>query len=354
MSTIYERIHRAPDQITKISIFNKNLEQLILEIIPRDSKLFFLVECIKMCIINDHESCIGEIIKHETVISGKHREYDWIASLLVKICYNSMKKFNTHDFKLFCSLLITNKKYGNQRTTIALTNILLKIMIDKKMFKYARNYFDDSFNQDGLYNLYKGIIECVSMNYEESLTSLKRAALFSNKHQDKIEKFKVIALILSGQLNTSYNWNKNLIAYKEACEAVKLGDREKLTRVIEEYKNIFWNDNTYFLIRRFHHLILHECIRKISVVYSRISLKEIEIKFKISKSLFEHFVYKNKINGVIQKGVFYSVISHRGPETIDLINTTSLNERILDCMIYPEIKKINFENYVPDSSKHYK
>lgn len=354
MSTISERIYKAPDQITKISIFQKNLNQLLGENVLKESNIFLLVECIRMYLNGDYQNCLNEIMKYESTISGINREYDWIICFLVKICFKSMKKLNKYDFRLFCSLLITNKKYGNQRASTALTNIILKILIEKKMFKYARNYFDVAFVQDGLYNLYKGIIECVSMNYDESLTCLEKAALFSNKHLNKIEKFKVIALILSGKLNTSYNWNKNLIAYKEASEAVKLGDRDKLTRVIEEYKNIFWDDNTYFLIRRFHHLILHECIRKISVVYSRISLKEIEERFKISKELFEHFVYKNKINGVIQKDVFYSVISHRSSELINLISTTSLNERILDSMTYPEIKKINYENYVSDSSKNHK
>ncbi|KRH92423.1 26S proteasome regulatory complex, subunit RPN3/PSMD3 [Pseudoloma neurophilia] len=354
MTTIYERIQKAPDQMSKMNIFEKNLDKLLLEDIPIDSSLFLLLECIKMYKNEKYEFCINEIMKYELTISGINREYDWIISLLVKICYKSMKKLNKFDFRLFCSLLITNKKYLNRRASLALTNIILKILIDKKMFKYARNYFNSDFEYDGLYNLYKGIIECISMNYEIALKCFKTASLLSNKHKTKIEKYKVITLLLLGKLSSSYDWNKQLFAYKEACEAVKLGDREKLVSIINEYKNVFWEDKTYFLIRRFHHLILHECIRKISIVYSRISLKEIEKKFNISKSLFEHFVFKNKINGVIQKDVFYSVISQKSPNEIDLINTTSLNERILDNMTYPEIKKINYENYVPESARNVK
>lgn len=354
MGAIYDKLNRAPDQITKEALFKKHLKELYEEDIPKNDLLYLIVHGMKLYQKEEYENCIKEILKSENVLSGLNRDSDWMISLVIRLCFKCMKKLNKYDFKLFCSLLISNKKAGNKRTSLTLTNILLKILVEKKMYKYARNYFDGSYDHDGLYNFYKGIIECISMNYENALHCLRIAAVYLDKHQSKIEKYKIITLLLSGRLTCSYPWTHGLTAYKEACEAVKLGDRSKLERVIEEYKNIFWQDGTYFLVTRFHHLILHECIRKISVVYSRIALKEIEKKFKIPKRIFEQFVYENKINGIIQKDIFYSVITKKNVNSVDLLNTASLNERILDNMTYPEIKKINYENYVTEAQKNLK
>lgn len=78
-----------------------------------------------------------------------------------------------------------------------------------------------------------------------------------------------------------------------------MGDRNRLKEVIEEHKSVYWEDKTYFLMCRLHHLVMQEGIRKIALVYARISLDEIEEVFKIPRNIFEKYVHENRIRGII-------------------------------------------------------
>lgn len=269
-----------------------------------------------------------------------------MVSYIVRACFISMKKLNDYDLRLFCNLLITNRKYGNAKTSLALNNIVLKILIEKKMFCFARNYLNDEYKDDSKYNFYKGIIECVSMEYEDALCSFRLAMALSDRYTSKVRKYECVTLMLLGKLDKSYKWCKSLCAYKEACDAVKMGDRKKLERVIEEYKSAFWEDKTFFLVCRLHHLIVQEGIRKISLVYTRISLKDVREKYEIPEDLFIKYIEDKKIRGVVQNDVYISGSVPPMHRTLRLLDTLRLNEKCHERMRYPKIKKINYENYV--------
>lgn len=351
---ILTQILRAPDQQSKYALLTKHLPELLKTEAKGDNLVVFLIKMLKLQGEDDHSECIRRVIKNQNNLSGLRRENDWIVCLIVKACFKSMKRFNDYDFRFFCNLLITNKKYENVKTSLALNNIVLKILIEKKMFYFARNYLSDDYKDDGKYNFYKGIIQCVSMEYEDALVSFRLAMALSDRYNNKIHKYECVTLMLLGRLGKSFKWNNNLCAYKEACDAVKMGDRKKLEAVLEEYKSVFWDDRTYFLVCRLHHLILQEGIRKISLVYSRISLKDVQEKYRIPENLFRKFIDEKKIRGIIKNNVYISGSIQPVNQELRLLDTLRLNERCLEKMSYPKIKKINYENYVRGSENKVK
>ncbi|ELQ74370.1 26S proteasome regulatory complex, subunit RPN3/PSMD3 [Trachipleistophora hominis] len=340
------QILKAPDQQTKCNLLSQHLPALLTADIKGDSLIAFLLKILKMQQREEHAECIKKITKNQNNLSGVRRENDWVVSYIVRACFISMKKLNDYDLRLFCNLLITNRKYGNAKTSLALNNIVLKILIEKKMFWYARNYLNDEYCDDSKYNLYKGIVRCVSMEYEDALRSFRLAMALSDRYTSKVRKYECVTLMLLGRMDKSYRWCKSLCAYKEACDAVKMGDRKKLGRVIEEYKSAFWEDKTFFLVCRLHHLIVQEGIRKISLVYTRISLQDVQEKYGIAEELFTRYVKDRKIRGIVQNGVYISGSVPPLRRTLRLLDTLRLNEKCSERMRYPRIKKINYENYV--------
>ena len=87
----YDLIRKAPDQVTKIDIFNKNLSDLLQENIPENDLLYILLESIKTFQNRDYKKCVDEILKIQMELSGIKRENDWIISMLVRLCYKAMK-----------------------------------------------------------------------------------------------------------------------------------------------------------------------------------------------------------------------------------------------------------------------
>ena len=60
--------------------------------------------------------------------------------------------------------------------------------------------------------------------------------------------------------------------------AVRSGELEKFQSIKNRYTKTFKDDRTFTLILRLHHNVIKTAIRRISLAYSRISLKDVAMK----------------------------------------------------------------------------
>lgn len=72
------------------------------------------------------------------------------------------------------------------------------------MFVYANEYLDDAYAYDSKYNFYKGIVECLSMQYENALVSFRMSMSLSDKYTKKVTRYECINLMLLGRFGKSY------------------------------------------------------------------------------------------------------------------------------------------------------
>ena len=61
-------------------------------------------------------------------------------------------------------------------------------------------------------------------------------------------------------------------------------------RVLENYEDQFQNDHTYTLIIRLRHNVIKTGIRRISLSYSRISLRDIAAKLGLDDALDAEYI----------------------------------------------------------------
>lgn len=343
---IIAQISKEPSQQSKYNLLIQKIPSLLKSEVEGDGLVVFLVKLIKLRETDNHAEVVHNVTTNIHCLANSNRENDWILSLILSLAYQSMKKLNDYDLRFFCNLFIINTKYNNKRCCLMLNNIILKILIEKKMFKYAANYLNHDYRNDSKYNFYKGIVECVSTKYKDALASFTLAMVLSNKYTNKIRKYECVTRMLLGKVDKNYKWSNSLLCYKEISDCVRMGEREQLQKLIDEYKSVFWEDKTYFLVCRLHHVILQESIRRISLVYSRISLADIQSKFGISEHLFRKFIDRGKVCGSIQDDIYVSEPAQKTEPNIRLMDTLRLNDRCQDKMTYPKIKKICYESYV--------
>lgn len=72
--------------------------------------------------------------------------------------------------------------------------------------------------------------------------------------------------------------------------AVRNGDLVQFGQVLESYQEQFQSDHTYTLIVRLRHNVIKTGIRRISLSYSRISLRDIAIKLGLDDALDAEYI----------------------------------------------------------------
>ena len=130
---------------------------------------------------------------------------------------------------------------------------------------------------------------------------------------------------------------KALAPYLQITKAVRVGDLSEFQEALAQFGPTFRADNTFTLILRLRHNVIKAGIRKISLSYSRISLKDICLKLQLdSEEDAEYIVAK-----AIRDGVIDATIDHEGgfmksKENADIYSTSepqnAFHQRLLFCL----------------------
>jgi len=136
---------------------------------------------------------------------------------------------------------------------------------------------------------------------------------------------------------------------------VFVGDLAAFHNVVEQYGNVFRQDQTYTLIQRLRHNVIKTGLRKINLSYSRIHLSEICAKLHLDSVEDAEFIAAK----AIRDGVIEATIDHEGgfiqsKENIDVYSTQepqeAFHKRVSFCLnIHNEAVKAM--RYPPDAHK---
>ena len=89
--------------------------------------------------------------------------------------------------------------------------------------------------------------------------------------------------------------------YLQLVQAVRVGDLDSFTRIVQSNNHTFRRDGTYTLIQRLRQNVIKTGIRMMSLSYSKISLRDICLRLGLSsEETAEYIVAKAIRDGVIE------------------------------------------------------
>ncbi|KAJ3277006.1 26S proteasome non-ATPase regulatory subunit 3 [Terramyces sp. JEL0728] len=239
--------------------------------------------------------------------------------------------------------------------TATLLNILLKIyltlnLIDQADKLVSKAVFPETVgnNQFARYMYYLGRIKAIQLDYSTSHRHLLQAIRKAPQtpatvgFQQTANKLSIIVQLLMGEipersLFRQENLRKALIPYLQITQAVREGDLGKFQEALAKHSDIFHADKNMTLILRLRHNVIKTGVRRISLSYSKISLKDICIKLQLDcEEDAEYIVAKAIKDGVIDATIDHETGSMKSNEIIDIYSTTepqnAFNQRINFCL----------------------
>lgn len=294
---------------------------------------------------------IDEIVNESLLpyLIGNKRIYDHFVGLIVKFQYLARKNEARDNSALF-SLLVTNRELGNEYTVSVVTNCLLDMLVGNKIFQRIESSISTTSEQ-ARYNYYNGIISMVEGEYKCALKHFHTSIILST-NRDLIlgaEKRVILCMLLSSDYRIPYPYRSRLRTYFDLASAVKKADIKAFEEVLERSKDELMSEGMYFVARRLSQNVIQEGVRRISVVYSRISYEDMARLLAINPGEVEYLVRrticKGLVKGKVVDGVFYSLKEGKpaGDIGIGIRDCIHLTKYIQEHMRYPAIEPLCYE-----------
>ncbi|KAJ3261730.1 26S proteasome non-ATPase regulatory subunit [Boothiomyces macroporosus] len=258
-------------------------------------------------------------------------------------------------FFFFSHFHDSNGNLAQIQSFATLLNILLKIyltlnLIDQADKLVSKAVFPETVgnNQFARYMYYLGRIKAIQLDYSTSHRHLLQAIRKAPQtpaavgFQQTANKLSIIVQLLMGEipersLFRQESLRKALVPYLQITQAVREGDLGKFQDALAKHSDVFHADKNMTLILRLRHNVIKTGVRRISLSYSKISLKDICIKLQLDcEEDAEYIVAKAIRDGVIDATIDHESGSMKSNEIIDIYSTTepqnAFNQRINFCL----------------------
>jgi 26S proteasome regulatory subunit N3 len=248
-----------------------------------------------------------------------------------------------------------NKDFEGQAVLI---NCLLRNYLQNNLYDQAQKLVEKatfpesaSNSEQARYLYYYGRIKAIQLEYTEALDylvkSLRKAPSSAIGFRQTVEKLRVTVELLLGNIPERQLFlqqaNKEALApYFELTKAVRSGELDKFQHIKNKYISQFKEDRTFTLILRLHHNVIKTAIRRISLAYSRISLKDVAKKLSLgANDNPDHIAAEYIIAKAIKDGVIEATLDHengwmQSKENTDIYCTREpqlqFHERIQFCL----------------------
>jgi 26S proteasome regulatory subunit N3 len=203
-------------------------------------------------------------------------------------------------------------------------------------------------NQVARYMYYLGRIRAIQLSYTEAhekLTSATRKAPTNTAavgfYQASM-KFLVVVELLMGDIpdRSIFSLPKlenALEPYFKLVQAVRAGEMHGFLKLVSSYAPVFRKDGTYTLVLRLRQNVIRTGIRRLSLSYSRISLRDICIRLGLeSEESAEYIVAKAIRDGVIEATIDHEKGYMQTKQAGDIYATRepaeAFHERIKACL----------------------
>ncbi|KAI0064323.1 diphenol oxidase-A2 [Artomyces pyxidatus] len=162
------------------------------------------------------------------------------------------------------------------------------------------------------YHFFLGRIRAVQLNYTEAHTNLQQAIRrapppkIAPGFYQAVHKLFVVVELLMGDIPERSLFRhpvleKALSGYFDIVKAVRTGSLSQFQNTLSQHAALFEADKTYTLIVRLRQNVIKTGIRRLSLSYSRISLRDICVKLHLdSEEDAEYIVGKAIRDGVIE------------------------------------------------------
>ncbi|KAF5370140.1 hypothetical protein D9758_001402 [Tetrapyrgos nigripes] len=162
------------------------------------------------------------------------------------------------------------------------------------------------------YHYYIGRIKAVQLNYSDAHTNLQQSirrappAKVAPGFYQAVHKLFVVVELLMGDIPDRSIFRhpvleKALLGYFEIVKAVRTGSLSQFQQTLSKHAALFQADKTHTLITRLRQNVIKTGIRRLSLAYSLISLKDICVKLHLdSEEDAEYIVGKAIRDGVIE------------------------------------------------------
>jgi 26S proteasome regulatory subunit N3 len=225
---------------------------------------------------------------------------------------------------LFLSAQRTASLRHDDETQASLITCLLRSYVQYNLYDQAdklvsKTVFPASASnpQFARYHYYLGRIKAVQLNYSAAHTNLQQAIRRAPPTKtapgfyQAVHKFSIVVELLMGDIPERSLFRhpvleKALGAYFEIVKAVRTGSLSKFQTTLSAHAAQFESDKTYTLIARLRQNVIKTGIRRLSLSYSRISLRDICVKLHLdSEEDAEYIVGKAIRDGVIEGRVVH-------------------------------------------------
>lgn len=299
-------------------------------------------------------------------LSGEKKKYDLFYSKMIKYYYWSAIELDCCDIDEFHCLFNKNVQHENTHSVLVLNNVLLNFYMEKRVdyldlvlknvnFFGFNSHLND-VNELAMFYFNLGFSNLILGDYSSSLKYFDEADIL-NRYSTfslNITKCTIVCKLLLGELNILYDYQKELAPYFMLIGIVKRGEIHKLDELLEEHKEEFNNRMKLFLIiKRLVSNVLKEGIRKIGIVYAKVSLNDINKIFMKDVSCLVHkVVLDGEIDSEIVKinNELYLVKKTSANKTKNNYNINDAIKRIINIrehikkqMVYPDIPVLTYE-----------
>jgi len=205
-----------------------------------------------------------------------------------------------------------------------LINLLLRNYLHYNLYDQAdklvsKTNFPTSVGNAQLarYHYYLGRIKAVQLNYTAAHTNLQQAirrappAKTAPGFFQAVNKFFIVVELLMGDIPDRSLFRhpvleSALAGYFQIVKAVRTGSLTQFQSTLSAYRSQFADDKTYTLILRLRQNVIKTGVRRLSLSYSRISLRDICVKLHLdSEEDAEYIVGKAIRDGVIEGKVVH-------------------------------------------------
>eukprot|EP01080_Neovahlkampfia_damariscottae_P002300 gene2300-2473_t len=249
---------------------------------------------------------------------------------------NQLSVIRSELLKGFKTSCLKQDKHGQA----VLMNLLLRNYIEENLYDQANQLISKSPSIDfhsnsqlARYFYYKGRIKSIQLDYSLAYDCLMQAIMKSPTGTAKgfrtsCYKLMIIVKLLMGEIPersvfTQKGLKKSLEPYYDLTKQVRVGDLLKFRKVVEKYSETFKSDQTYSLVQRIRQNVIRTGLKKISISYSKISLKDICEKLNLeTPEDVEHIVAKAIRDGIIDASINHQQSYIKSNESIDIYSTS--------------------------------
>lgn len=268
-------------------------------------------------------------------------------------CYELVNQLNQVK-GFFHSRLRTATLRNDYEGQAVLLNCLLRLYLHYNLYEQAdklvsKSNFPEvaSNNEWARFLYYIGRIKAIQLEYSEAHKSLLQALRKAPQHtavgfKQTVQKLAITVELLLGDIPERALFRqpmmrRTLTPYFQLTQAVRTGNLQRFTEVLENFGAKFQADHTYTLIIRLRHNVIKTGIRMISLSYSRIYLNDVAQKLMLdSREDAEYIAAKAIRDGVIEATIDHEKGFMQSKETTDVYCTSepqsAFHQRIAFCL----------------------